>query len=167
MTPANDNKTDEAAGGKLSRNTLFAALSAAVVVLTVLSAIAVTEPPWVVRDLKRDQGLTGRLNAIQLSIASYHRAENKLPASLTDLLTSPQTTAYNVTAEGLKDFDYTPSGDGRSYELCTVFLRASGGDSGYFTQNWKHEAGRSCFKLKTYEKLGVLPGGDGTFFTRY
>ena len=161
MTPANDNKTNEGVNGRLSHSRLFAVMSAAVVGLTVLAALAVSDPPWVVRDLKRDQDLAGRLNAVQLSIANYHRTENKLPASLADLLASPQTTPFNATTETLKQLDYTPGSDGRSYELCTVFLRDSGSEQMSYIQAWKHHAGRQCFPLKVPEKTSTL---DDTYF---
>jgi len=166
MTPANDNRLDGASRGPFPPSTLFAVVAAVVVGLTMLAAIAVSDPPWVVRDLKRDQDLTARLYAVQQSIANYHHNENKLPANLADLLASPQTTPFEATAENLKEIDYSPGADGRSYELCTVFLRASSGANTLFSQTWKHDAGRSCFKLKLGDKLGWLPGRDGTLFVR-
>jgi len=155
VTPANDNKTEESPGRRLARNTLFTVISAVVVGLTILTAIAVSDPPWVVRDLRRDQTLVTRLNAVQQSIASYHRTEGKLPASLADLLTSPQTTPYGVTAETLKDFEYPVAGDGRAYSLCATFLRPSGPDAILYSPAWKHEAGRQCFALKVADKTSV------------
>jgi type II secretory pathway pseudopilin PulG len=152
MTPANDNRTDEAANGWLKDTSLFAVISAVVVGLTILAAVAVSDPPWVVRDLKADQSLVTRLNAIQQSIANYRRTESKLPVSLADLLASPQTTPYGVTADNLKDVEYSVGADGHAYTLCAQFLRPSGQDAVVYSQAWKHEAGRQCFPLKGPDK---------------
>ena len=162
MTPANDNKSDDVASGRGASGRLFAVIAAAVVALTIVAALAVSDPPWVVRDQKRDQGTVQRLNAIQQSIANYHRNEGKLPGNLAELLASPQTTPFGATAENLKEIDYTPGGDGRAYSLCGMFLRASGAEQGFYATNWKHEAGHQCFQLKVPEKTSAL--GD-TFYS--
>jgi type II secretory pathway pseudopilin PulG len=127
-------------------------IAAVIVGLTIVAALAVSDPPWVVRDLRRDQNLVQRLNAIQASIASFYRSNTKLPATLADLLASPQTAPYGVTAENLKEVDYAPGDDAKTYRLCATFLRASGTDNVYVAQNWKHDAGHQCFPLKASDK---------------
>jgi len=153
MTPANDNRQERTQGlAGLNRHRLFVLAASVIVVLAILAGIVVSDPPWVLREQRLDQGLVQHLNAIQNAINIYHRDNAKLPATLADLFASPQTSPFGLSSDALAPFEYDPGKDDRGYQLCATFRRASGSDNAYLAQTWKHEAGRSCFKLQVPNK---------------
>lgn len=154
MTPANDNRqAGPGARWRLGGNAVFAFASAIVVGMALLAGLAVSDPPWVVRDQRLDGIVSGNLGQIERAIAEFHALNQKLPAKLSDLRSSAQVNTWGVSEQNLLDVEYSITGEpGRDYSLCAVFLRQSEAGNSYYGTTWKHGAGRQCFKLKVAEK---------------
>lgn len=153
MTPANDNPlaVDRARGA--GRTVLFAMAAGAVVAGAVLAGLAVIASPWQVRQHVLDRTRVQTLSTISQAIESYHMINGQLPATLTDLLASPQTSPRGLEATGLAGIDYQPEvADAGHYRLCATFLLPAEPGDDYYTERWPHAAGQACFALKVSAK---------------
>jgi hypothetical protein len=141
---------------KLS-SVLFLGIASTLVATAVILGLFMVAPPWEQRLKNFDQARLRDLQALSNAVNSYHRANGRLPTSLTALpdaaslrLNDPANgAAYEYIANSLRD-----------YRLCATF--AMSGDAGAIisvphagviisvpqeASNWRHEKGEHCFSL--------------------
>jgi hypothetical protein len=129
----------------MSRRVL-AYVTCAVVVATVVAAVAIMGPPSEARRRRLDELRRGDLNLLSIAVDNYHDSQGRLPESLDDLAAVP-TVRYrsrNDPETGLA-YDYRVVDD-NSYELCATFV-GEGGDAADDDRFWAHGAGPKCFQL--------------------
>jgi hypothetical protein len=133
-----------------------------VVLVVIILGISVIGSPMKQRDIRFDQQRVSNLSSIQYAVTDYYRANNTLPVNL-DLLT--QGTSYYVS--NIKDpvtklnYEYNILSENK-YEICAKFSTDSTDSdtrADYYNQNdnWKHEAGRVCFKRIAGEIMSPKP----------
>lgn len=115
------------------------------------AAVAVSiwlNPPAENRARAMDMERGWRLSRIESAIVGYHRLENKLPASLEELVSGNSVLSQDnlrdpVTGEvfGYEIVDET------SYRLCANFERSTENDNAVSGVR-RHKSGRDCFDQK-------------------
>lgn len=122
-------------------------LVTAVVVATVAAGMWLMGSPGEQRVLRLDERRIGDLQSIALEIDTYFRKHRALPASLQALPAAPGLVSVPKDPVGGEPYGYRPL-EGRSYELCAVFDRASRESLG---NPWAHPSGPYCFELDATE----------------
>lgn len=141
-------------------------LLVAVALAAVVGAMQNIDSPGTERKRQADAARETALQQIDNSIMTYHRAYQKLPASLAEVARF-QHVRFPRDPETRQSYRYERIGE-RNYRLCAVFRAARTpeqiiGETGpyeaayAFTPFAEHPAGRHCFDLEVREEAGVMP----------
>lgn len=141
-------------------------IGALVALAAVVAGFMTVGSPYKQRALKMDSRRVSDLQTLQWQIVSYWQQKEKLPATLADLNDAisgivipkdPDTEAqYEYVVKGPTSFELCATFDlknedprgrgefyGRGYDIAVTYPSYGGGDPA--NENWKHEAGRTCF----------------------
>lgn len=138
---------------KLSGAKELAIIASTVVVLSVIVAVFLLDPPGVQRQRRMDARRIEDLKSIEYSVDTYWERKKALPQSLAAMQKEPglKTDLKDPQTGGAYEYQVkTP----KSYSLCAVFSLDSSDNSQEFStaRKWSHGAGRQCFDLKPPEK---------------
>ncbi len=138
------------------------------VIAAVITGFIAVGSPTKQRNIRFDNQRTNDLQNIQWQVVNYWQQKGKLPATLADLNDPLYGTTIPTDPETKADYEYSAKG-AFSFELCSTFALAyedtqGRGEYGYgrggfsssidmaypsmpggLDNNWKHEAGRTCF----------------------
>lgn len=148
----------------------YAYFASLVVLAAIVGAFFAVGSPTTRRLEKEDQQRLNDLRNIQMQIGSYYQNKEKIPAKLSDL--NDAFRDINIPKDPVPDKEYTYAVKGPlTFELCADFAlpwtpEMTGGKGGgmvspsypaydmyygQFGDNWKHDAGHSCFE-RTIDK---------------
>ena len=131
--------------------------SIAVTAIALVSAFFFIDSPLKVRDQKYDQAIINKFEQIDNAINAYYGENQKLPASLNDLLSGGST--YYILDKEITDpttgqaFVYKINGKD-FYELCATFKTSNKNTDidtyigGYNNKLWLHDVGYQCLKQR-------------------
>lgn len=138
-------------------NTTFAVITGIIILITLITAFAITGSPLTIRKMKFDSQRVDNLQSIQSTATEYWRLKREFPEVYTDLAKSSYSSALPKDPETNKDYEYRKI-SAESYEICANFARDNTKDpmnsntSYYYdTQGYTgnpytpHGAGRVCF----------------------
>lgn len=133
---------------KPSTSRVFALLSVAVVVVSVVVGLTLIRSPGEERERRVDDRRVSELRSIAAAVDLYWTREGRLPASLDELRAAQLGGLHYEDPETLRPYGYRILGE-KGYELCAEFARNPAQDrrrpQGDF---WAHGAGRQCFRLE-------------------
>lgn len=136
------------------------------VIAAIITGFIVVGSPTKQRNIRFDNQRTSDLQNIQWQIVNYWQQKEKLPATLADLNDPLYGNMIPTDPETKAVYEYSAKGP-FSFELCSTFAlayedtqgRGEFGRGSYASidiaypsvpggldNNWKHEAGRSCFE---------------------
>jgi hypothetical protein len=122
-------------------------LATAVVLATVSAGIWLMGSPGEQRALRLDERRISDLQSIASELDMYWTRHRTLPESLDALRVEPGPASIPTDPVRGEPYRYRPL-EGRSYELCAVFGRASRNGLGNV---WAHPPGPYCFELEAKE----------------
>ena len=154
------------------------------VIAAIVTGFVVVGSPAKQRSIRFDNQRTSDLQNIQWQVVNYWQQKEKLPAALADLNDPLYGSLIPTDPETKAAYEYSTKGP-FSFELCSTFALAyedtqGRGEFGYgrggsyasidmvypsmpggLDNNWKHEAGRTCFARtidpEKYPKFPVTP----------
>lgn len=131
----------------------LAIISTGVVVLAVVAAVMILDPPGLQRQRRMDGRRIRDLINISLSVDSYWERKKALPPDLATLEKEPGLRIPMKDPETGLPYVYETK-DGKSYRLCAVFSVDSSDESQEYnsSRKWSHGAGKQCFDLKPLTK---------------
>jgi len=139
---------------KLSGAKQQAILATVVVILSVIAAIVILDPPSLQRKRRLDARRVEDLKSIKYSIDSYWERKKSLPPDLATLEIEPGlSTALKDPQTGIAyDYEVTTT---KSYKLCAVFALDSSDESQEhsLSRKWSHGNGKHCFDLQAPAKV--------------
>lgn len=126
-----------------------------IVLVSIISGFLIVGSPSRQRALRFDSLRVAALTEIQNYIVNYWQVKRELPKSLSVLNDPLVPTFVPVDPETQLDYEYSIKAD-KTFELCATFSEDSDSinnatDPVFYdpkdtiAQNWKHEAGRTCF----------------------
>ena len=115
----------------------------AVVLIILISAFFMIEPPSVARDKKIDRETVGHLSSIQYCLENYYLEEGNLPVDL-DHVEEADIFCNLPETEEVTQVEYKKTGD-ITYQLCANFRRSNLDDNRYYPAQWQHKKGQVCF----------------------
>lgn len=116
-----------------------------IVILSIASGFLIVGSPAKQRALRFDTQRISDLQNIQYQVVNYWQQKRKLPLSLTDLRDSISGMTVPNDPENKTEYKYSVKGD-KSFELCATFaIKAEVMNGGDINENWKHDAGSTCF----------------------
>jgi hypothetical protein len=138
---------------KMGGGKQLAIIATVIVVLSVISAIFLLDPPGVQRLRRLDARRVRDLKNITYSIDSYWERKKSLPPDLATIEKEPGLrTALKDPQTGIAyDYDVTTP---KSYKLCAVFALDSSDESqeSGLSRKWSHGVGKQCFNLRPQAK---------------
>ena len=126
--------------GSATSGRLLIAIFVAVAVAAIATALALIDPPWVVRAKLMDDRRSYDLETLETALLSYRDEEGRLPRTLEEL--GEDWLDFRVDPETGRPYEYRATGLD-SYEICAGFARDKPGRTGTFA---RHGAGRHCFQ---------------------
>lgn len=139
----------------LNPRQMYAGIAIGAVVAVVTAALMVVGPPQVARRQQLDEQRVRDLMTITHAVDQFHTRHARLPASLDELASEPQSVVKTKDPEGRESYVYRVSGD-RTYEVCATFsLGATAADNDAINRFWSHDAGRKCFSLEARDSSGA------------
>ena len=133
----------------LNPRQMYAGLAIGAVVAVVTGALMVVGPPQVARRQQLDQQRLGDLMTITHAVDEFVKRHARLPGSLDELASEPQSVVKMQDPEGTGSYGYSVTGD-RTYEVCATFsLGATAADNDAVNRFWSHDVGRKCYALET------------------
>lgn len=126
--------------GSAPSGRLLVAVFVAVAVAAIATALALIDPPWVVRAKLMDDRRSYDLETIESALLHYRDETGTLPVSLLEL--GEDWLDFRVDPETGRPYEYRVVGPD-SYEICAGFARDRQGSEGTFA---RHGAGRHCFQ---------------------
>jgi hypothetical protein len=130
-----------------SRGALFAAAVLAVAGAVVVTALSIVGSPAEARRFRLDTRRVEDLRDIAQVVDAYWTRTRHLPASPDELTTDFGLPAVPRDPETGVSYGYAIK-DGKTYELCASFDRASNARSRPIEPFWAHATGRQCFTLE-------------------
>lgn len=132
----------------LNPRQMYAGVAIGAVVAVVTGALMVVGPPHVARRQQFDQQRLGDLMTMTRAVDEFVRRHARLPGSLDELASEPQSVVKTQDPEGAEPYGYRATGD-RTYEVCATFsLGATAADDDAVNRFWSHDAGRKCYALE-------------------
>ena len=128
---------------------LFAIGSSVVVVAAICAGIVSIESPHEARLRRLDEQRVHDLQFVTLAVENYHRAHDRLPADLEQLVQPNSPGSLSLTDPESKTlYEYKALGQD-SYELCAQFHTTLDAKSGDNRTNhfWDHGPSRTCFRI--------------------
>lgn len=131
----------------------LAIISTIVVVLAVVSAVIILDPPELQRQRRMDGRRIRDLINISLSVDSYWERKKALPPDLATLEKEPGLRIPMKDPETGLPYVYEIKNT-KTYRLCAVFSVDSSGEPQEYnlSRKWSHGAGKQCFNLKPLNK---------------
>lgn len=143
---------------KPKERNVWRAVSAAIVLVSIVLGFAVVGSPATQRALRHDQERLSGLQSIQWQVVNYWQQKGEVPASLEELRDPLSGFNAPVDPETNEPYVYAKTSE-LSFELCADFNRESPGvgnpsiarDMMYYgpgmekNENWNHSAGEHCF----------------------
>jgi hypothetical protein len=138
---------------------MFARVTSGVVLASIITSFFLVGSPAHQRDVRLDNQRVSDLQNIQSQIINYWQQKEQLPAKQEDLSDSISGFMPAVDPETGAAYEYVVKGT-LEFDLCATFKTASIGTDtadrypkpmpiGFsgdpYSQNWTHEAGRTCF----------------------
>ncbi len=126
-----------------------------IVLASIISGFLIVGSPTRQRALRFDSLRVAALSEIQNYIVNYWQVKRELPRTLS-VLNDPLIPVFiPVDPETQLDYEYSVKSD-KTFELCATFSEVSDSvnnattpvfydPSDKIAQNWKHEAGKTCF----------------------
>jgi hypothetical protein len=138
---------------KLSGAKYLAIIASVIVVLSVITAIFILDPPGVQRQRRFDARRVEDLRNITYSIDSYWERKKSLPPNLATLESEPGLRAILKDPQSGTAYGYEVTAP-KSYKLCAVFALDSSDESRECgkSRKWSHGAGKQCFILRPPDK---------------
>lgn len=137
-------------GGRVIGIALAAAF-VAVALFAVGAGVWMTGPPSEQAARRIDDRRVNELRAVANAVDVYYQRNARLPENLETLATELGTSLATRDPATGTPYDYRP-GEGRAYELCASFARAS--ESVTRDAKWTHASGLQCFPLEVEEDEG-------------
>lgn len=153
-----DVKRNVSIASKLPR--VFAWVTGGVVLASIITSFFLVGTPAHQRDMRFDNQRVSDLQNIQSQIINYWQQKEQLPGRLDDLSDSISGFVPALDPETGVAYEYIIKGE-LSFDLCATFKAVSVGNTatadryskpmpvGFsgdpYSQNWSHEAGRTCF----------------------
>lgn len=141
-----------------AKTKLFAYLASAAVLILIVSGFFIVGSPATQRALRLDSQRVNDLSQIQYQIERFWSIQNKLPATLDDIVRANPGTILPKDPITHLAYEYRvameQSFSPNAYELCATFARPSSSANSrsyynyippYDDGTWQHGAGRSCF----------------------
>jgi hypothetical protein len=127
---------------------LIVGLAVAVVAGAVVAGLIVAGSPAEERLRRLDERRVRDLRSINEAINAFTKRDDRLPASLEELVNHPESSVTTEDPQGVP-YGYRPL-EALKYELCAEFQRPTGDDDARPTPGpfWRHPAGRHCFALE-------------------
>jgi len=137
-------------------NVTFDVITGIIILITLITAFAITGSPLTIRKMKFDSQRASDLSAIQSAATEHWRIKRAFPEIYNDLSKSSYTSTLPKDPETTKDYEYSRISD-TSYQICANFAldnSKNAADSStyyYNTQGYtgepynSHGAGRVCF----------------------
>ncbi len=132
---------------KLSLGQTIVAIAGAVVVASIIAGVILVGSPAEGRLQQLDSARIENLKGIMVGMDSFWSRNERLPASLEELMTDPRVEVRTRDPGSAEPYDFAPL-DEDTYELCATFdlqspepARPSSADF------WRHGVGRQCFEL--------------------
>ena len=132
---------------KPSLGQTIVAAAAAVVLVSIITGVILVGTPSEGRLQRFDSTRIEDLKGIMVGIDSFWSRNERLPASLKELMADPRVEIKTQDPGSEEPYDFTPM-DEDTYELCATFdleTLAPGRPSS--ADFWRHGAGRQCFEL--------------------
>lgn len=138
----------------------LAVIATVVIVLSVVAAILILDPPGMQRKRRLDSKRVRNLMSISYSINSFWERKKSLPPDLATLEKEPGLRTTLRDPERGIPYDYQVTGS-NAYRLCATFSLDSSDESQEYnnSRKWSHGAGKQCFDL-TPPKRGNINGED-------
>ncbi len=138
---------------KLSGAKYLAVVATVVIVLSVVAAILILDPPEMQRKRRLDSRRVRDLTSISYSINSFWERKKSLPPDLTALEKEPGLKIILRDPETGIPYDYQVTGS-NAYRLCATFSIDSSDESQEYNnpRKWSHGAGKQCFDLTPPKK---------------
>lgn len=131
----------------------FAWVSAALVVMVIISAFFIIGSPTTAKLMQLDQKRVNDLQEIQMQIVNYYQAKEKLPDNFEQLKDSISGFEAPIDPATKQNYEYIiVDAKNLKFQLCANFDRENKMDKnqslyyyGISSQNWNHTSGRVCF----------------------
>ena len=132
---------------KPSLGTAIVAVAATVVVASIITGVILVGSPSEGRLRQFDSTRIADLQGIMRAMDSFWSRNERLTASLEELMADPRVRVRNLDPGSAEPYDYTPL-DEDTYELCATFDRESAAPMRPSSADfWRHGMGRQCFEL--------------------
>ena len=135
---------------KLSGAKSLTIIATVVVVLSIIAAILILDPPGMQRQRRMDAQRVRDLENITYSIDVYWERQKTLPPDLAALDREPGLKAATKDPQTGISYDYRVTAP-KSYKLCAVFALDCSDETQQkypSSRKWSHGAGKQCFDLK-------------------
>ncbi|MEI7424728.1 MAG: DUF5671 domain-containing protein [Candidatus Staskawiczbacteria bacterium] len=138
----------------------FAFGSGVLILVVVVGSFFIVGSPATARLIQFDEQKISDLTGVQWEIVTYWQGKEKLPATLADLNNKISGYIAPNDPQSGTSYEYNIiSAENLSFELCANFNKASQQTSpksiymvgSGISQNWDHQAGRTCFE-RTIDK---------------
>ncbi len=132
---------------KPSLGKTIVAAAATVVVGSIIAGVILVGSPSQGRLRQFDSARIADLKRIMVAMDSYWSRNERLPASLEELMADPRVEVKTQDAGSAEPYDFTPL-DEDTYELCATFdLESPAPARPSSADFWRHGAERECFAL--------------------
>jgi len=132
---------------KPSLGKTIVAAAVGVVLVSIITGVILVGTPSEGRLQRFDSTRIEDLKGIMAGMDSFWSRNERLPASLEELMADPRVEVKTQDPGSTEPYDFTPM-DEDTYELCATFdleTLAPGRPSS--ADFWRHGAGRQCFEL--------------------
>ena len=132
---------------KLSLGQTIVAAAAAVVAASIIAGVILVGSPAEGRLQQLDSARIEDLQAIMAGMDSFWTRNERLAASLEELMSDPRVEVRTQDPGSGEPYDFAPL-DEDTFELCATFdLESPAPTRPSSADFWRHGAGRQCFEL--------------------
>ena len=132
---------------KPSLGKTLVAVATTLVVVSIIAGVILVGSPAQGRLQRLDAGRIEDLRGIMVAMDTFWIRNERLPASLEELMEDPRVQANNLDPGSGESYDYDLV-DEETYELCATFDRESPEPARRTSADfWSHGVGRQCFEL--------------------
>ena len=132
---------------KPSLGQTIVAAAAVVILASIITGVILVGTPSEGRLQRFDSTRIEDLKGIMAGMDSFWTRNERLPASLEELMADPRVEVKTQDPGSAEPYDFTPL-DEDTYELCATFdLESLTGGRPSSADFWRHGAGRQCFEL--------------------
>jgi hypothetical protein len=155
-------KRESVVGQKSKIIRIYFVSSLVLIMAVFISALLIVESPTQARNRKIDNNILSELSQINSEINNYFQVNKKLPQDFSEIKAQSAYLSDDLFQDNLtkNNYEYKVIGD-RTYELCAEFLISNKMDkndlSYYWGDEWRHDAGRQCFKKDVVYQNNYAP----------